>query len=320
VLEEIENGAVVRRYTYGLDLVSQEQASGVSFYGYDGHGSVRLLTDAVGGITSNYVYDAWGNVISRLTPTENAYLYSGEFSDELLERYHLRARLYNSYTGRFEVRDQFEGVLTQPRTMQPYVYANADPVNGMDPTGQYTFIELAIANANLALLQEHYLVMVSTTFLNTVPIVCSMEPAVRIREAALKAIASGGGVGAFDLERKAREMISRGATLTALGIAKGYYDMGMRLADKAKIPWMGRERGLGEILVGIDPELRKRIGDVQQDIRDYVEQARLAFNTADAENCKAFAKAADLIEGVVEITQESIDVIGKLEDLGFFAP
>jgi hypothetical protein len=48
VLEEIVGGAVERSYTYGLKLISQKQASGVSFYGFDGHGSVRYLTDVSG--------------------------------------------------------------------------------------------------------------------------------------------------------------------------------------------------------------------------------------------------------------------------------
>src|SRR5439155_22347886 len=45
VLEEIIGSAVQRVYTYGLNRISQSQASGTSFYGYDGHGNVRLLMD-----------------------------------------------------------------------------------------------------------------------------------------------------------------------------------------------------------------------------------------------------------------------------------
>jgi hypothetical protein len=40
VLEELQSGSVIRKYTYGLDLISQlnTQNSQLSFYGYDGHG------------------------------------------------------------------------------------------------------------------------------------------------------------------------------------------------------------------------------------------------------------------------------------------
>ncbi len=53
VVEEVVSGAVQRRYTYGLNRISQNQLiSGtwtLSFYGYDGMGSVRFLTDATAG-------------------------------------------------------------------------------------------------------------------------------------------------------------------------------------------------------------------------------------------------------------------------------
>ena len=46
--EELVGGAVQRRYTYGHALISQTQVPGTpitSFYGDDGLGSVRYLTD-----------------------------------------------------------------------------------------------------------------------------------------------------------------------------------------------------------------------------------------------------------------------------------
>src|ERR1700724_1972780 len=81
VLEEISSGIVQRVYTYGLNRISQSQASGTSFYGYDGHGSVRILTDTTGAVTDRYDYDAFGNVISQAGTTPNVYLYSGEHLD-----------------------------------------------------------------------------------------------------------------------------------------------------------------------------------------------------------------------------------------------
>jgi hypothetical protein len=54
VLEEISGGAVQRIYTYGLNRISQSQASGTSFYEYDGHGKVLILTDATGTVTDRY--------------------------------------------------------------------------------------------------------------------------------------------------------------------------------------------------------------------------------------------------------------------------
>ena len=74
---------------------------------YDGHGSVRALTDANGGVTDTYDYDAYGNLIhSTFTgsaPTPNNYLFAGEQFDPDLDPYYNRARYLNVSTRRFLV-------------------------------------------------------------------------------------------------------------------------------------------------------------------------------------------------------------------------
>jgi hypothetical protein len=62
-------------YIYGLELISQVRSYQASFnnftqriyYVYDGHGSVRALTDQTGAITDTYDYDAFGNLIHSST-------------------------------------------------------------------------------------------------------------------------------------------------------------------------------------------------------------------------------------------------------------
>ena len=69
VVEEIVNGSVQRVYSYGRFLISQRQLIDgfwkLSYYGYDGHGSVRFLTDDSGSTTDTYDYDAFGNLSIR---------------------------------------------------------------------------------------------------------------------------------------------------------------------------------------------------------------------------------------------------------------
>src|SRR6185312_15547659 len=86
VVEEISNGAVQKNYLYGLQLISQTDAASnsVHFYGFDGEGNVRYLTDSSGAITDTYDYDAFGNLTRKTGSTNNNYLYRGEqFDPEL---------------------------------------------------------------------------------------------------------------------------------------------------------------------------------------------------------------------------------------------
>ena len=140
VLEEVQNGAAVRTYTYGLQRISESQmVSGTwttSFYGYDGAGSVRQLTNVLGAVTDEYEYDAFGNSFTKTGTTPNNYLYRGEQFDSDLGLYYLRARYYNPNTGRFLSRDPEDGKPWDPKTLHKYLYAGGDPVNAIDPTGR----------------------------------------------------------------------------------------------------------------------------------------------------------------------------------------
>ena len=77
-----------------------------SFYGYDGMGSARLLTDSTGTVTDTFDYDAWGNAVNTTGTTPNLYLYRGEQYDSDLGLYYLRARYFNPLTGRFLTKDE----------------------------------------------------------------------------------------------------------------------------------------------------------------------------------------------------------------------
>lgn len=151
VMDELVNGAVTRTYTYGRQLISENQLIGSTwtptFYGYDGHGNVRFLGNTAGAVTDTYQFDAFGAQIASSGTTSNPYLYSGERFDSNLNLYHLRARYYNMLTGRFETMDPGKetccalrtsqvGNIFDPSSLHKYVYAANNPVNRMDPTGR----------------------------------------------------------------------------------------------------------------------------------------------------------------------------------------
>jgi RHS repeat-associated protein len=144
-MDEVVNGAVTKTYAYGLQRFSENQQIGgawtPSFYGYDGHGNVRYLTNAAGAITDAYTYDAFGLLTATTGSTPNAYTYSGERFDQNIGLFHLRARYYNPLTGRFETMDPAAGDILNPATLHKYIYVSGDPVNRIDPTGREDVVE-----------------------------------------------------------------------------------------------------------------------------------------------------------------------------------
>jgi RHS repeat-associated protein len=161
VVEELAGGAVTRQYTYGLQRISENQvASSVwtpSFYGYDGGGNVRQLTNSAGAVTDTYEYDAFGNGVSTSGSTPNNYLYRGEQLDPDIGLYYLRAGYYNPLTGRFMSKDPNDpqpidsnGTPVNPKTLHKYLYAGGDPVNAIDPTGKAELFETGLTLDKIA--------------------------------------------------------------------------------------------------------------------------------------------------------------------------
>jgi RHS repeat-associated protein len=144
VLDEVQSGAVTRTYAWGLQLVSETQLVAAtppaspwqtSWYGYDGHGSVRYLTDASGAVTDTYTYDAFGNLINSTGSTANNYLFAGEQYDPDLGLYYNRARYLDVRVGRFWGMDDDEGDDEEPLSLHKYMYVYDDPVILTDSNG-----------------------------------------------------------------------------------------------------------------------------------------------------------------------------------------
>jgi RHS repeat-associated protein len=88
------------------------------------------------GARVTYDYDAYGNTVNTTGSTPNVYLYRGEQYDSDLGLYYLRARYFNPTAGRFLTRDQANGVPERPDTLHKYLYAAADPIDNIDPSGR----------------------------------------------------------------------------------------------------------------------------------------------------------------------------------------
>jgi RHS repeat-associated protein len=104
-----------------------------------------------GAATDTYNYDAFGNKINSTGSTPNNYLYRGEQYDSDLGFYYLHARYYNPLTGRFLSMDPLAS-----QNQKRYEYADADPVNELDPTGDEAIIEFALLQFYPGRLDIHF--------------------------------------------------------------------------------------------------------------------------------------------------------------------
>ena len=132
-------------YNYGNERLSIEDAKNKNkadtfTYNYDGRGSVTNLLDNNGSSVVEYSYDAFGETTitgKQAKKTANNYQFNAESTDSITGLQYLRARYYNSTTGRFITEDTYDGNIYEPLTRNQYLYTNNDPVNYIDPNGHF---------------------------------------------------------------------------------------------------------------------------------------------------------------------------------------
>ncbi|MFF2482312.1 RHS repeat-associated core domain-containing protein [Paenibacillus sp. NPDC058071] len=110
-----------------------------SYYLFNGHGDVVQTVDRNGSIENQYDYDAFGNTTLSVEQYANAIRYAGEFYDQEVGLYYLRARYYDPYISRFITEDTYRGEQKDPLSLNLYTYVLNNPLIHWDPTGNITF-------------------------------------------------------------------------------------------------------------------------------------------------------------------------------------
>jgi RHS repeat-associated protein len=142
----------ITTYLIGDDVVAQKKDGVVSYMLYDGHGSTRQLASIAGdmsvSVSANYSYDAYGVMLggnpTPAAPAATNLLYTGEYYDNDMMQYNLRARWYDTLNGRFNQMDSYTGDNEDPPSLHKYLYCYADPINNIDPTGMFSFSEISV--------------------------------------------------------------------------------------------------------------------------------------------------------------------------------
>ena len=132
------------------------------YYLYDGHGSVERV-HGKDGSTFRLEYDTYGNLVAGIVEkwhvwyndifahrTANIYAYSGERYNVISGLQFLRARWYDTDTGRFISEDSYLGTQENPLSRNRYIYTHNNPVNYIDPSGHILLSTGLIIGATIA--------------------------------------------------------------------------------------------------------------------------------------------------------------------------
>jgi len=101
-------------------------------------------------VTDAFSYDGYGMMLggnpNRSDSTATNLLYCGEYFDTDHQQYYLRSRWYNTDIGRFNRLDPFAGNNIDPQSLHKYLYCHANPVNNIDPSGEFSLTEMLVVS------------------------------------------------------------------------------------------------------------------------------------------------------------------------------
>ncbi len=117
---------------------------------HDRLGSVRQIIDTSGNVKNLYTYKPFGESFATETTenVSNPFKFTGQFFDDEIDQYYLRARQYDPYISRFTTRDPAFGQFEEPLTLHAYLYCGNDSINKMDLNGLWA-VDTWLGHQNL---------------------------------------------------------------------------------------------------------------------------------------------------------------------------
>jgi RHS repeat-associated protein len=123
----------VHLYAGALHVASIKD--GVSEYLHQDHlGSTRLRTDSAGNVVYEVGYQPYGVEVGE--SGSERFKYTGKSEDESTGLYYFGARFYDPGVGRFITEDTVLGSISDPQSLNRYVYCRNNPLKYVDPDGR----------------------------------------------------------------------------------------------------------------------------------------------------------------------------------------
>jgi RHS repeat-associated protein len=141
VQEKVGGSPSANTLTAGVDQsLTRTDSNGPLNFLTDGLGSTLSLTDANGTETTQYTYEPFGQTSTSGSASSNSAQFTGRENDGT-GLYYYRARYYSPALQRFISEDPlgFSG-----GDLNLYAYTGNDPVNMVDPSGEWFFVALGV--------------------------------------------------------------------------------------------------------------------------------------------------------------------------------
>ena len=135
-------------YADGRMAVSMEKGGATYYLAYDQVGSLRIVANASGNVVKRIEYDSFGNIIDDSNPSFKVpFGFAGGLHDKDIGLVRFGYRDYDPDIGRWTAKDPifFEGGDTDL-----YGYCLSDPINLVDPTGEWLLPAIAVGTGAIA--------------------------------------------------------------------------------------------------------------------------------------------------------------------------
>ena len=112
------------------------------------HGDLAWAFDGSGDLAGARLYNPFGGLVVEIGDLPGNLGFDGGWTDPASGTTKLGARWYDAGAGAFVSRDSFAGIVSDPVTLNRYLYGNASPLDVSDPSGHFglpSFVKKAVS-------------------------------------------------------------------------------------------------------------------------------------------------------------------------------